>query len=123
VISRLRTQRRLNLLKWYLSDISLHLDDQNGGSPQGGVAASFLWLIYINDLLLGLEKMVGLKNCFALADDNLTACNSPQTASKVIKKIKEWNKSNKILMNEKKSVILPLALKEKKERRLYKNTP
>ena len=41
----------LNLLKWYINSIHLNLEDkvirQNRGSPQGGVASPFLWLIYI----------------------------------------------------------------------------
>jgi len=80
------------------------------------VAPHFLWLIYVNDLLLDLEEMVGIKNCFAFADDLLIACSSPQIASRVILKIKDWSKSNQILMNEKKSAILPLALRKNKKR-------
>ena len=80
--------------------------NQNRGSPQGGIASPFLWLLYINDLLLKLENLVGLKNCFAFADDLLISCNSPQVTIRAIRIIKEWSQSNKVIMNEKKSAVL-----------------
>ncbi len=64
-----------NLLKWYLSSIKLRIDDdvinQNRGSPQGGVASPFLWLLYMNDLLGELEDFMDLKYLFAFPDDLL----------------------------------------------------
>jgi len=113
------SKQTINLLKWYLSLIHLKLDDsiinQNVGSPQGGVASPFMWLVYINDLLEELEKLVGLRNTFAFADDLLICCSSIIIAEKVINIIKNWSKRYKITLNEKKSAILPLALRKNKK--------
>jgi len=65
--------------------------------------------------MLKLEEMVGLKNCFAFADDLLRACRSSQETIRVFRTIKEWSKFNKVVMNERKSAILPLALRKCKK--------
>ena len=78
------------------------------------MATPFFWLLYINDLLIDIEGIVGIENTFAFADDLLICCNSMIEAKKIIRLIKDWSNKFKITMNEKKSAILPLALRKKK---------
>ena len=118
-------QRNSNMLNWYLSNIRLKLEEntiyQNRGSPQGGVAWAFLWLTNINGLLQELENLIGLDNIYAFADDLLLCCSSPIIATRVIRTIKDWSKTNKITMNDKKSAVMPLALRRSKVDKFVRN--
>ena len=110
----------INLLKWYLNSIKLRLDNnliyKNRGELQGGVASPFLWLLYINDLLLDLEKIVGTSNTYAFADDLLICCVAVlQSLQRIIKMIKDWSSKFKTNMNVRKSAVLPLALRKNKK--------
>jgi len=63
---------------------------------------------------------VGLGNTFAFADDLLLCCSSQLVAARAVKIIKQWSYKFKITLNEKKSAILPLALRKKKKMTLAK---
>ena len=120
------SKETLNLLKWYFNVLQLRIDDstfpQNRGSPQGGIASPFLWLIYINDLLIALEQLVGLRCTYAFADDLLIYCCSLTVAEIVIRRIQKWSAKNKILLNAKKSAIMPLANRKTKKDKFTNKT-
>ena len=111
------SQETDNLLKWYLSQITINLNHstifQNNGSPQGGIASPFLWL-YINDLLDELECITGIKNLFAFADDLMVYCRSLPMTRNIIRLILKWSEANKIKVNAKKSSIMSLAKSKRK---------
>ena len=109
------TPDTINFLKWYFNQIGLRLDDevihQNKGSPQGGISSPMLWLVYINDLVDELTKIVGIKNVFVFADDLMILAGSYNVAFSIIRRVRRWSEKNKIKINNKKSAILPLAKK------------
>ncbi len=103
----------INLIKWYLNQIRISTGEktinQNRGSPQGGIASPLMWLIYINDLMLQLEATAEIKNVFAYADDLMIICRDRKMVEKILGIVQDWSTENGVMLNKKKSAIMPLV--------------
>lgn len=97
--------------------------DMKIGVPQGAVLSPTLFNIYINDLIVDLEK-IGL--VFAFADDIVCGCYGQQELDQTINCLENWTKTNLIDINYSKSGIMAIR-KDKRTPSLrtnaYRNFP
>jgi len=89
----------------------------NVGVAQGSVISPALFDIYLEDLLIKIERSgVNMLDIFAYADDVLVLCSSLTQLIKIIDVIRSWSKENNLYLNEKKSAIVPFQQRRGKER-------
>jgi hypothetical protein len=88
------------------------------GVRQGGVLSSFLYLVYINELLLHLEKScttTGIfnitSNCSSLADDIACIGITPATLQQMLHTSYEYSRKWRFTFNVQKSSILQFRVK------------
>lgn len=85
----------------------MHIGDEviffNSGTPQGSIISPILFDLYINDLLLEIEKEKRVKTIKAFADDIMIVCDGRMDVRRYIKKFKDWAGKNHMMINEKKS--------------------
>lgn len=73
----------------------------NRGTPQGSVISPFFWLVFFDDLLIELEKLIGKRNVLCYADDLLLICLTNDIMLKAKAIIDQWSLNNKITINYK----------------------
>ena len=78
----------------------------NSGVLQGSKLGPILFLIYINDLLINLQKSdlaakIGdiLISCLGFADDIVLVSESPENLQMLINKCESWAQENKMIFN------------------------
>ena len=58
-----------------------------------------LWIIYMDDLLVDLSKLLGINNTFAYADDLLVIAETKDILGKAVELIQSWARNNKMNIN------------------------
>ena len=75
--------------------------------------SSFIWYIYINDLIIDLDNIVF--EILAYADDLCVLCQDKNELLRAIRIIDKWPKENGINVNRKKSGIFVIRGEEQKD--------
>ena len=100
------------MIKLVFSNINLHIGDEtihfNSGTPQGSLISPILFDLYINDLLLDLEKDPRVITIKAFADDIMTVSFGKTDTLRITEKFLEWSKLNDMEINTKKSQIIQI---------------
>ena len=89
----------------------------NRGVAQGSILSPALFDIYIEDLAEEISLKTGLsfEDILFYADDILILCQSPAQIKKCIEIIERWSELNGMELNKKKSGILPLSSRMRKD--------
>ena len=101
--SYLRNRRQ----RVFLNNVSSDWEISNCGVPQGSILGPLLFLIYINDLPQNCNL-----NVLLFADDtNITSIgNSRAEISLELAKINNWLKSNKLVLNLEKTILMKMLV-------------
>ena len=93
------------MIKLVFSSINLHIGDEiihfNSGTPQGSLISPILFDLYINDLLLDLEKDQRTLTIKAFADDIMTITFGKTDTLRTIEKFNDWSAKNDMEINSK----------------------
>ena len=93
----------IEFIKWYLNQMAVNIGKNrvlvNKGGPQGGTLSPFLWLIYIDSLLVELGQIVGDDKVLAYADDIVCICETAELVREVKACMDRWAWLNKVTIN------------------------
>ena len=108
----------IDMIKLVFSSISLHIGKEvvhfNSGTPQGSLISPILFDLYINDLLIDLEKDSKILCVKAFADDIMTITFGPENTKYVIRKFRKWAGLFNMEINDKKSQIVQILKSKSK---------
>ena len=96
------------------------------GVPQGTVLGPLLFLIFVNDLLLSLEKSG--TSVYMYADDiTIYSANSDlgqaeASLQNAVDSVQSWFKNNKLLLNPKKSHVMLIGTRQRTQEKLLRIT-
>ena len=96
------------------------------GVPQGTVLGPLLFLIFVNDLLLSLEKSG--TSVYMYADDiTIYSANSDlgqaeASLQNAVDSVQSWFKNNKLLLNQKKSHVMLIGTRQRTQEKLLRIT-
>ena len=109
----------LNAIKIIYSNAKIKISTKedyiniNNGVLQGSLLSPVLFDIYINDLIIDLDKITF--EILAYADDLCVLCQDKNKLLRAIRIIDKWSKENGINVNRKKSGIIVIRGEEQKD--------
>ena len=100
--------------------------DINQGCPQGSRLSPLFFILYINELIQDLKKILTdpLEDIYAFADDIAVICKELRQVNKIIDCLKKAEKNWGIMINPKKSAIMKICKRNpKKNENRYRDIP
>ena len=104
-------QDSLILIRHILSSVSIKRDESdkvtfvNCGVPQGYSTSCSLFNVYINDLVVGLNEILGTQ-VLAFADDLVIISDTLMRFEEAISLIEKWCFNNRMKLNKQKSTLM-----------------